>query len=195
MKSKNQNNLIQSHLHSGKIQAKTVIQSFPGQDIHNKKKYIWNPLKQFSTQRTESGEWGPKCINTQNKKGILHKLIMWIYRELGVRLTQASVLPISKEYLGLIRIRASLSFHVQTSEKEWPGWLRLDVVSFSSISLLSLSSSMSQWYLWFPQGWCSGEQNGVEIVLFNWVQPSPCNGTPVCWFLSREAYVRSRTCL
>ena len=127
MQSKNKNNLIQSHLHSGKIHAKTVVQSFPGQDIHNKKKHIWNPLKQFSMQRTESGEWGPKGINKQNKKGILHKLIMWMYHELGVRLTRASVLPISKEYVGLVRIRTSLPFHSQISGKEWPGWLRMDV--------------------------------------------------------------------
>ena len=95
-------------------------------------------------RKAESGEWGPKCINKQNKKSILHKVIMRMYHGLGVRLTQASVLPISKEYVDLVRIRASLPFHIQTSGKEWPGWLRLDVVSFSSISLLLLSSSMTQ---------------------------------------------------
>lgn len=55
MKSKNQNNLIQSHLHSGKIQAKTVIQSFPGQDIHNKKKIHMEPIK--TVFYAEDWEW------------------------------------------------------------------------------------------------------------------------------------------
>jgi len=50
-----------------------------------------------------------------------------MYHELGVRLTRASVLPISKEYVGLVRIRTSLPFHIQISGKEWPGWLRMDV--------------------------------------------------------------------
>ena len=94
-------------------------------------------------RRNGSGEWGPKCINKQNKKGVLHKLIMLMYHALGVKLTQASVLPAPQGISGPGWYQSFTALQSSDLRGECAGWLRLDVVSFSSISLMLFFSSMT----------------------------------------------------
>lgn len=42
-----------------------------------------------------------KCISKYDKKGVLHKLIMLVYQELGVKWTRASVLSTLQGISGL----------------------------------------------------------------------------------------------